>query len=330
MIGRYALAGILIVLLLAAPGFALEFRSGNEVIVNDPIDDDLVVSAGQVIIDAPVGSVIAAGGEVRVRAPVKGDVIAAGGLVVVDAEVGGKIVAAGGTVQVNGNATNALVAGGEIDIGRDAMIRRDAYLSGGTVRHAGRVAGILGVSAETFENTGSAGSVRFEQQERDGGIDWISIFITLGFAILGLILLTLLPGQFAAVEAEVRNEPIKHFLIGLGVVIVGGLVLVVMAMTVVLLPTAVMLGMLYLAAVLLASIVVGAAIGTVIQRYFPSVKQTWLFFLAGFVLLHLLFAIPILGFLIRIIATGLGVGALIAAAQRIRGARPGENAPAVI
>ncbi|RPJ49858.1 MAG: hypothetical protein EHJ95_08155, partial [Methanobacteriota archaeon] len=92
MIGRYTLAGILIVLLLAAPGFALEFRSGNEVIVNDPIDDDLVVSGGQVIIDAPVGSVIAAGGEVRVRAPVTGDVIAAGGLVVVDAEVGGKIV----------------------------------------------------------------------------------------------------------------------------------------------------------------------------------------------------------------------------------------------
>jgi hypothetical protein len=257
-------------------------------------------------------------------------VIAAGGLVVVDAEVGGKIVAAGGTVQVLGNATNALVAGGEIDIGRDATVRRDAYLSGGTVRHAGSVVGSLVVTAETFENTGTAGNVQFEQQQRDGGIDWVSIFITLGFAILGLILLTLLPGVFAAVEAEVRNEPIKNFLIGLGVVIVGALVLVVMAVTVVLIPTAIMFGMLYLAAVLLASIVVGAAIGTFLQRYFPGVRHPWLFFLAGFFLLHLLFAIPILGFLIRLVATGLGVGALVAAAQRLRGAKPAENAPIAI
>ena len=330
MNGRYVLAAIIIVLVFAAPGLALEFRSGNEVIVAEPVDDDLVVSGGRVSIDAPVGSVIAAGGEVRVRAPVRGDVIAAGGLVVIDSEIGGKIVAAGGICQINGNATNALVAGGDIDIGRDATIDRDAYVSGSTVRHAGHVAGVLGVTAETFENTGSAGSVRFEQQPRDGGIDWISILVTIGFAILGLILLTLLPGTFAAVEAEVRNEPFRNVLVGLGVGIVGALVLVVMAMTIVLLPTAILLGMLYFAAVLLASIVVGAALGTVIQRYFPSVGRAWLFFLAGFILLHLFFAIPILGFLVRIVATALGVGALVAAAQRIRSTRHAENAPTAI
>ena len=49
-------------------------------------------------VNAPVQSIVAAGGTITINAPVKGDVVAAGGTVTINDDVGGKVVAVGGTI----------------------------------------------------------------------------------------------------------------------------------------------------------------------------------------------------------------------------------------
>ncbi len=84
--------------------------------------------------NAPVQSIVAAGGTITINAPVKGDVIAAGGTVTINDDVGGKVVAVGGSIDLAGNvSTNAVLQGGTVNIRKSVTIGKDAAISAGSV-----------------------------------------------------------------------------------------------------------------------------------------------------------------------------------------------------
>ncbi|NYT20477.1 MAG: hypothetical protein GKC07_01590, partial [Methanomicrobiales archaeon] len=149
-----------VLLILPAGVSALATYSGGQVVIDEPVHDDLFVSGGMIEITAPVDSVIAAGGTIIIDAPVAGDVIAAGGSIRVNDRIGGKLVAAGGDITVNGDiGTNAVLTGGTVRIGDTVTVSRDAIISGGQVFHAGHVTGNLTVRAQNFDNQGTAGNL---------------------------------------------------------------------------------------------------------------------------------------------------------------------------
>ena len=185
--------------------------NGGQVVIGQPVPDDVLASGGSIDINAPVDSLIAAGGTINVNAPVKGDVIAAGGTININGDIGGKLVAAGGTINVNnGIGTNAVLAGGTVHLGQGATIGRDAMISGGQVSSSGTIEGNLTVRARTFENTGTAGHVAVELVKPRAAFSRIfgifGIIFTIGMFILGLVLLHFAPGHFMAVEEEYGNQ----------------------------------------------------------------------------------------------------------------------------
>jgi len=301
----------MLILLLPSNVVALKMLSGDQVSVDSPIQDDIFAAGGTIDINAPVDGVVIAGGIININAPVNGDVFVAGGQIFVNSEVKGKIVAAGGNIDIKGNAKNIVIAGGNITIHSTAVISRDAIISGGNVNNAGTVNGNLTVRAQNFQNTGSAGSVDFIKSEgshRTSGI--FPILITLGFLILGIILLKLFPVQFSKVEKEIRESTLFKTVIGFVLIIVSVVVIILAAVTVIGLPVAAIMAMLFIIALMLTTIFVSFPAGKKILGYFKlKTSDTWIF-VVGFIILSLLFRIPYVGGLIQIVAISLGFGAV--------------------
>ncbi len=301
--------------LLPAGAEAFVFVSGDQAVIDTPIDDDVVASGGNVVVNAPVGSLTAAGGSVVVNAPIAGDLIVTGGAINVNADVDGKVLAAGGSIGVNGTVENLLATGGTVTLGPSARVLRDAVISAGTVINAGTVVRNLTVSADTFENPGSAGSIRYQEQQpvtdAFSGLGIISLLIAVGFLFLGIILIQIFPEEFADVVREIVTGPIVKTIVGFFGIIVSAIVVLVIAITVIGLPTAAVLGMFVVVGLLISGLFVAYALGdTVVSRLRWKTGVT-VTFIVGFVILQILYLIPVLGVLIQVIAASLGYGALL-------------------
>ena len=323
---------LLLLIVLPLPALALELRSGGEVTIDQATDDDVFASGGMITVNAPIGSLVAAGGEITVDAPVKGDVIAAGGQITINSDVGGKVVAAGGTITVNGKVgTNAVLTGGTVTLGSSSSVARDALVSGGSVTNAGTVEGTLTVRANSFENEGSAGTLDVELREPSHPVAFflsvISILFTIGLLLLGLVLIRFAPGPYRAVEAEIASSPILRVAIGFGSLIAGFILLLLLAITLVGLPLALLLGLFMAIGLLLSTLFVSSALGGWIAGLLKHPVSDYLAFVLGFVVLAILFLIPVAGAIILVVAVSLGFGAIISAAWNHRAGLLGVARP---
>jgi len=321
---------IFLMLILLLPNVqALQMLSGDRVSVDSPIDDDVFAAGGTVTINAPVAGVVISGGDVSINAPVNGDVFVAGGKIVVNSDIEGKIVAAGGDIDLRGDAKNAVIAGGNVNIHPTTVISRDAVITGGSVSNAGKILGNLTVRADNFQNTGSAGSVDFKKSEGLQGLQQLmnifSILMTVGFLIIGIILLKLFPAQFFIVEEEVRKSPVKNTLVGFVLIIASVILIILLSVTVMIIllsvtvigfPVALIMGMLFIIALMLSTLFVSFTVGRKIVDLFKVKTHDILIFVLGFIILSLLFRIPYAGVLIGIVAISLGFGAIIYALRK--------------
>jgi hypothetical protein len=321
---RLLIIFLVLLVLLLPHAQALQMLSGDNISVDTPIDDDVFAAGDTITINAPVTGVVLAGGNISINAPISGDVFVAGGQIVVNSDVGGKIVAAGGNIDLSGNATNAVIAGGQVNIHPTAVISRDAVISAGAVSNAGTVVRNLTVRAEQFQNTGSAGMVDYQkseglqelQQTMAKVLSIVSILMTVGFLILGIILLRVFPAQFLSVEAELRESPLRDTAVGFGLIIVAVIAIFVLAITIVGVPVAFVMSMLFIIALLLSTLFVSFAVGRTIVDLLNVKTNDILVFILGFIIVSLLFRIPYAGGFIRIVALSLGFGAIVYAVHK--------------
>lgn len=321
-----AIVFLLALVLLSSGGLGLRTYSGDSVLIETPVDDDIFAAGSAVTINAPVNSVTAIGGTLNINAPVKGDVFVAGGQIHVNSDVGGKLVVAGGNVFLDGDVgTNLVAAGGQINILPGKTIHRDALIAGENVANAGRVNGTLTVSSNQFSNTGSAGNVTYQKLEdhneaKDEGRDAFNFFgllTMLGYFILGLVLLRYLPGIFAAVDREVRDSPVLKTLLGFVLIIASFIAILLVAITVVGLPIALISTLFYAAALMLTGVFVSYSFGKWIGERLKLKHGDLVLFTLGFVVLNILFMLPFVGGLISTISMSLGFAAFLYAARSL-------------
>ena len=301
----------------------LKIVYGDVVSINSPVEDDVFAVGGLVNINAPVDSAMVAGGTLNMNSPIKGDLIAAGGQVHIDSDVGGKIVAAGGNINLkSGVGTNLVVAGSYVNLLPQAKVARDAFIVADNVVNAGNVIGNLSVRANKFQNIGSAGSVDFQKVETretrgeaQSRFNLFGLLMTLGYLILGLVLLRYLPGLFYAVDNEIRASPAMKMVMGFVLIIVFFIAILLMAVTIVGLPIAVITTLIVVVALMLTGIFVSFSLGSWIgkQLKLPYVDRA--LFIMGFLALNLLFLLPFVGWFVSIISMSMGFGAFLYAAR---------------
>ncbi|ACL16591.1 hypothetical protein [Methanosphaerula palustris] len=326
------IVGLVLLMLIPTASMAVVILDDNQTHLTTPISDDVFATGGTIVIDAPVDSLVVAGGMIQVNAPVKGDLIAAGGKVSINANVGGKVIAAGGSVVMNGSVgTNLIAAGGKVNVMNATTVSRDALLSGGSVTNAGNINGTLRVGSSNFQNTGTAGSMVIDspqdhkeanqtgdRSKDHGNWSWISavlaLLMALGFLIIGLVLIVLFPGAATAVGGSVLNHPVRTLIFGIGGLIGGGIICLLLLISIVGIPLALLVALLIMATTTLSGLVTSLALGKFLGDVLKMTASPLILFIIGFVLLNLLQLIPILGGIIWLIALLLGTGAIFSAA----------------
>ncbi len=152
---------LVLVLLLATPVFATEYRVGKSASVEsgEVIEDDLFIAGNSVLVAGKVsGDVIAAGETVRVTGPVSGSVMAAGRDVRVTGEVEGSVRMAGQSATLSGLiGRNAEIAGQNIVITDTVKVSRDLHAAGNTIDMDGVVERDAGLYAQTASVRGAVG-----------------------------------------------------------------------------------------------------------------------------------------------------------------------------
>lgn len=111
----------------------------QEVIINQPVHENLYISGGSVIINAPVyADVIVAGGVVEINDSVTKDILLLGGDVTFNGYVGGDVRCAGARLRVLKNIDGDLIAiSGNITVDDDVIIQGLCWIKGGTVSFNG-------------------------------------------------------------------------------------------------------------------------------------------------------------------------------------------------
>lgn len=304
------------------PVSAFENRSGDNIVIDEPIDDDLIASGGSMIVNAPVKSitwaggtlivnepvqtnVIAAGGTIVINAPVGVDILAAGGSIDINSDVGGKVMVAGGSVSMNGNTENIAASGGTVILGRNTVISRDAIIGSSGYTTQGIIKGNLTV--ETDEDDMDFSGI----SEAIGAmISLAQIIFTIGLLILGVILIKVQPDFFSSAFKKGRETPLPSLIAGILGIIGSFILCIILIITIIGIPISLFIGLLVLAVILISSIISGGVLGIYLFEKMQIENRILLSFISGFIILNILFFIPILGFLIWVISFFIGSGAL--------------------
>ncbi|MFH0968851.1 MAG: hypothetical protein V1862_14325 [Methanobacteriota archaeon] len=323
----------ILVLLILTPVYAFEIREGDTIIIDTPINDDLLISGGTVTINSPVKSLtfaggtlivnapiqenlIAAGGQILVNAPVGVDIIAAGGQINITSNVSGKILAAGGHVTMNGDASNVAISGGTVNLGNTSHVSGDALISASGYTTGGLVEGNL-----TAEGDKGGFGPSFDLQKVISIISTIvmvmQILFAIGMLILGIILIRLIPTQFREVTSTIRNSPLMSLVLGIAGIIFAFILIMILLITIIGIPIAVLIGLILLIGLMISTIFTGSALGTFITAKMGKEYSLIMSFLIGFVILEIIFLIPIVGFFLEILAVFIGLGALIMTTRNI-------------
>ncbi|HTN24206.1 MAG TPA: polymer-forming cytoskeletal protein [Solirubrobacteraceae bacterium] len=250
--------------------------------------NDRVVVVGDVLVDRgqTAGDVLVADGDVTVRGTVDGDLVVADGDVTIRGKVTGDVVTLAGTAI----------------LGRRAQVEGDV------------------VYADKKPQIASGSKVGGEVRKIDAGdigtgltiAIWIAI--TVSTLVLGLLLLLLFPKATDAIGRTFKAKTGMTALVGVLAFILLPVIGVGLLLTLVGIPLGVGLLLICLPLYGLGYTVSAFAIGRLILAKSPRIPA----FLLGLVLLRGLAIVPYAGELVGIVATVLGLGAVVLTALRSR------------
>jgi cytoskeletal protein CcmA (bactofilin family) len=316
--------------------------SGGSLVVTDSVPGDAMLAGGSLVFHGGTGGdYLGAGGEQEIGGRVAGNVRAAGGQVRITGTVGDNLTLAGGRLEVEAPAVvggNAYLAGGQLRV--MGTVEGALRVTGGEVWIDGPVGGAVTVQAGRLSigpRARIAGDLTYRVSAQNVTIDpaaridgavaglpprWTreALFLLrllwgLGFLVAGAAVIALLPRLAVASAEVVGRRPGFAAVLGLAWLILVPLAVLLLVLTFLGIPLALLLFALYLASLYLGRTVVALWLGhrLIGPRLPPGRGGLVLGFLFGGGLLFLLRLLPWLGALIVLIASLMGIGAVVAA-----------------
>lgn len=271
-------------------------------------------------------TVVVIGGSAKVSGKVRDTVVAIGGDVEIQGEVGDTAVAVMGSVKLG---QGAVVHGDVVSVGGHIDVAHGATINGKTqeIDFSGTP---LSRHLQGLKNWFVHCVLKFRLLAPQVGWVWA---VAGAFFLLYLLITVTLPKPVAACVDEMTRRPISTFFIGLLVKLVVPLVVLVLIATglgIVVVP--------FIQAALLVGALIGKAallqyLGRQIGRQFGSdaIQKPLLAFLVGWILITLLYMVPILSLLVFAVTSIWGIGVAITATfgglRRESPPRPAAPAP---
>ena len=323
-----ALAGTAVAETIPGP----TIRIGGDVAIAQPLEGSLHALAGTVAIDARVsGDVSAAAGDVHLGSTgaIDGDLSLAAGQVTLDGPIQGDVRVAAGRVEIDGPvAGNVSIAAGSLELGPAARIQGRLSFRGGELRRD-PAAQVIGGITHTQPH---------RWREREHGMGWRfghGWIWTAGLMLLAGLIAAALPDVSRRMAHELAERPWITPLLGLVALASIPVAAVLLVLTIIGIPIALLALIGYAGLLLVAyawvAVVVG---GMLLDRVNPETAARTAWRVGAAVLamlaLALLVRVPFVGGLVRLVALAAGLGMIFAAAFRpsAPGAEPPPGAPA--
>ncbi len=301
--------------------------AGNTVDVMGPVAMSAMLAGNDVTVGGPVGNdLYAAGQNVRVDSSISDNAYLAGSLVRLarTGRVGSDLLAAGGTVDVLGNVGGDLRAAGEtITIG--GTVAGDVFASAGTsvrVLDGAVIRGDLNYEspkkAEISKGARVMGETRHRLPAKENAkpVFWTGAGLWFGLLlaaiVFGIVLALLFPSGVRLVADTIRRSFWPSLGIGALVLVAVPVVLVVLMITLVGIPLAIVLGLLYAIALYVAPILTGVALGQLLlNRRQPNAASLIWSVLLGVAVLAVIKLVPIVGWIVGLAALLVGLGSML-------------------
>lgn len=322
------------------------YAGGTSITINGTINGDFIAAGSTLTLNGILqDDVIVAGGNVTVSGTLNDDFRAAAGTIIVTGTIEGDVNVAGGTVTIAENATingDVTVASGQLI--HEGTINGNLGLSAGEVRITGTVNKNVEGRVETLEVTSTAiiggllqyegpnqatissdasigGETVFTQKSSDRfgkyfgtiGLTIAAFFANLvGTLIVALVLVTLFAAFSQKVTATANDNFWKAFLIGLLVLIVMPVLGVLLFVTLLGIPLAVMVLIIYMMLIMIGTIYAGILAGSYLMKLFKkekAMRANWQAALLGVIVLQAVMLVPFVGWLIALIFLFAGLGA---------------------
>lgn len=340
---------------------------GSSIEVTGRIDGDLIAFGNVVTVDGEVtGDIVAAASTVRLNGDVGGSVRAAAGTIDVSGDVAEDVLAAGGEVRLAAGSAvgrDALIAGGTAAVRSD--VARHLMLGAGNAEIAGNIGGDVRAEVESLtlsEGARVSGDLTYSAQRASGVeqsvvggeidrrtptrpeqrrptatevvftavVGWVRGYV--GAVLLGLLFVLVVPVFAADSSQYVFGRWLPSLGVGLGVMFVlPGVAFVVFLV-------GLFVGGWWIAPMLLAVWWIALAVGAVVAaiavgrailgRLTNPTAQLLLGLLLGLLVLRLIGAVPLLGWLVGFVAMVMGTGALVLAVFDRRAAADAVGAAA--
>jgi hypothetical protein len=303
-----------------------------------------VLSGEAEIVGAVDGSIRVAGGDVTIGGKVGRDVVVAGGSVTIDstATVAGDLIVAGGDVSVLGSITGdvrgnvgSLTIGGSGTVGGTGTVGGDVRVHADHIRLRSRakVAGDLIYTSRNVARIDDGASVKGAKRQTvpdrfypgDNLASWFAsaIFRLLCALFAGVVLVLLLPHAMAVVADGIRGSPASSFVLGLVLLVLTPVLVLILLVTVIGIPIAVIVLVGYVCVLYLSQVFLGLALGRIIlpgswdttgRGYNLLAMTIGVVILAGLRLIP----VPFVGSVVAIITAVFGLGAVIVGPRRWR------------
>lgn len=333
------------------------FVAGGSALVTRPVPGDLIAAGGELDVLASVGGdMVVAGGNVRIDGATGQDLYAAGGHVGLDAPVARNARIAGGSVRIGPRAHitgGATISGGEVNV----LAGVESYLqvAAGRVFIDAPIGGDVEAAGEEIElgpNARIAGRLRYASRREPirhadaqvrGGLERIPLprveieevpwrgvartafwIWTAGLMILGVVLVAGFPDTASRVAETACRRPGWSLVMGfVGLVVIPSAALVI-AITGIGVPLALLAGLAYLGLLLVGYVAAGIALGAAVSQRWGGARAqatAWRAAAAAAAILVLcvIVRVPYAGALVALLALLIGMGAILL--QFRRGAR---------
>jgi cytoskeletal protein CcmA (bactofilin family) len=326
------------------------YAAGSNVTIDGNVDGDLHAVGGNILINGRVrDDLFAAGGTINVISEVGQDLRLAGGNIVVNNKVNGDLVVAGGTIELTSNSFtrgDVMIAGGSVNI--NGPIEGNLTVKGGDVTINSEVKGRVSIAAGNKFNIGSraiinndlnytspleaqidsnakiSGKVSYTPlpvKNRDkGGKTAFSAILTffwiaklLALIICALIIFYFFRKETIQVADKAWENFARYFLRGFIMLFLTPIAIVIMLITLVGMPLALMALFSYLVFLLLAGILSGVLFGRVLYQLLErklATSVTWENIVVGILILMLVGLIPFIGWVIVFIFFLVSLGSI--------------------
>jgi len=300
---------------------------GQNIDINGAVEGD-IICAGQniTVANSVLGSVRAAGQTLKIDGSVGRNATVAGQTIATDAAVAGEMVFAaqhatiGGKIGKNiAGAANSIIVGGQIGGNADF---KDSDL---TLQNGGQIAGVLNYSSAN-EMSGQSGQVLGginrtipqpkeniiftkpqETIEQKIGDKIAGLVFNLALALVLVFFFKNFIRKFSCILLE---KPGRSLGWGFVILIMVPAASVLLTLTIIGIPVAIIAILIYLAALYLACVVAAIAVGRKITQSYWKSKQDSRYVPAvlGIIVMWILFALPVIGSILSFFAAVWGLG----------------------